>query len=134
MKQKKYWSGAHTKHRMLFHIVWIPKYRKRILEGMIAKRVKELLEECASINGWHINELNVQKDHVHILVRLRPDVSVSKAVQLFKGRSSYEIRKEFPRLKEFSWGVKKSFWGDGFFVETVGQVNEATIKEYIRNQ
>jgi putative transposase len=134
MKQKRYWSGAHTKHRMLYHIVWIPKYRKRVLIGQIATRVEELLRECAEINRWYIDELNIQRDHVHMLVRLRPDVSVSKVVQLFKGRSSYEIRREFPELKEFAWGTTKSFWSDGFFVETVGQVNEAKIREYIRNQ
>jgi putative transposase len=134
IKQKRYWSGAHTKHRMLYHIVWIPKYRKRVLKGAIASRIKELLEECAAINRWYIDELNIQHDHVHMLIRLRPDVSVSKVVQLLKGRSSYEIRKEFSSLKEFSWGTSKSFWCDGFFVETVGQVNESTIKEYIRNQ
>ena len=134
VKQSRYWSGAHTKHRMLYHIVWIPKYRKRVLIGKIANRIQELLEECAEINRWYIDELNIQRDHVHMLVRLRPDTSVSKVVQLFKGRSSYEIRKEFPNLKEFSWGTTKSFWSDGFFVETVGQVDEAVIKKYIRNQ
>ena len=59
---------------------------------------------------------------------------MSKVIQLLKGRSSYEIRKEFPGLKEFLWGTTKSFWCDGFFVETVGQVSERVIREYIRNQ
>ena len=135
MKHKgKYWSGAHTKHRMLYHIVWIPKYRKRVLSGEIAVRIKELLQECADFNRWRIDELNIQRDHVHMLIQFRPDISVSKAVQLIKGKSSYMIRKEFPKLKEFYWGKSDSFWSDGFFVETVGQVNEAKIKEYIKNQ
>ena len=135
MKRSKYWSGAHTKHRMLYHIVWIPKYRKRVLEGKIAIRIKELLEECSDVNGWRIDELNIQRDHVHMLVQLRPSLCVSTVVQLFKGKSSYIIRKEFPKLKEFYWGKPKdSFWSDGFFVETVGQVSEAKIKEYIQNQ
>jgi putative transposase len=130
----KYWTGAHTKHRMLYHIVWIPKYRKRILEGKIAERIRELLAECAEVNRWRIDELNVQRDHVHMLIQLRPDMSVSRVVQMFKGKSSYIIRKEFPKLQEFYWGKSDSFWCDGFFVETVGQVNEAKIKEYIQNQ
>ena len=119
---------------MLYHIVWIPKYRKRVLNGEIAVRIKELLQECADFNRWRIDELNIQRDHVHMLIQLRPDISVSKAVQLIKGKSSYMIRKEFPKLKEFYWGKSDSFWSDGFFVETVGQVNEAKIKEYIKNQ
>ncbi|HML19494.1 MAG TPA: IS200/IS605 family transposase [Candidatus Dependentiae bacterium] len=134
MKQSKYWSGAHTRHKMLYHIVWIPKYRKRVLTGVIAEKIKELLQECADVNRWRIEELTIQRDHVHMLVQLRPDVSVSKVIQLFKGKSSYAIRKEFPDLKEFYWGKSDSFWGDGFFVETVGQVSEEKIKEYIRNQ
>jgi len=134
MKQSKYWSGAHTRHKMLYHIVWIPKYRKRVLTGTIAEKIKDLLQECADVNRWRIEELTIQRDHVHMLVQLRPDVSVSKVIQLFKGKSSYAIRKEFPDLKEFYWGKSDSFWGDGFFVETVGQVSEEKIKEYIRNQ
>lgn len=135
-KENRYWSGAHTKHRMLYHIVWIPKYRKRCLEGNIAKRIEELIVQCAEIYRWEIDELNIQKDHVHMLIQLRPDRSVSEVMQLIKGRSSFFIRKEFPKLEEFAWksGRTESFWADGYFVETVGQVNEEKIKEYIRNQ
>jgi putative transposase len=133
-KQGKYWKSAHTKHRMIFHIVWIPKYRKRVLEGEVAKRIEELIRECVEVNGWEVKELNVQKDHVHLLVQLKPNVTVSKAVQLFKGKSSYIIRKEYPYLKEFTWCGSKSFWADGYFVDTVGQVTEEIIKDYIRNQ
>lgn len=127
-----YWIGSQTKHRMLYHIVWIPKYRKRILKGTIAKRLEELLKECALVNRWELHELNVQVDHIHMLIQLRPDISVSRVVQLFKGKSSRLIRKEYPDLEEFYWG--DSFWGDGFFVETVGQVNLDKIREYIQNQ
>ncbi len=127
-----YWTGAHTKHRHMYHIVWIPKYRKRILKGPIAKRIEELLRECADINRWKIHELSIQADHVHMLVQLRPNVSVSRAVQLFKGGSSKVIREEFPDLREFLWG--DSFWADGYFSETIGQVNVSVIREYINNQ
>lgn len=116
----------------MYHLVWIPKYRKRILKGKVAERVAELLYDCADMERWKIEELNVQEDHVHVLVRMRPEVSVSRMVQLFKGRSSKVIREEFPNLKEFLWG--KSFWADGYFAETSGQVNEQQIREYIRNQ
>ena len=119
---------------MLFHIVWIPKYRKRVLEGAVAERIRELLIECAEVNDWKVEELNVQKDHVHLLIRLRPIDSVSDAVWRMKGKSSCLIRREFPKLAEFRWGRADSFWADGYFVETVGQVNEARIREYIVNQ
>ena len=128
----KYWAGAHTKHKVMYHIVWIPKYRKRVLKGKIALRLEELIQECSDVNRWRVSEINIKPDHIHILIRLRPDISVSKAVQLLKGRSSKIIRKEFPSLKEFYWG--DNFWSEGFFVETVGQVSEDAIKQYIKNQ
>lgn len=128
----KYWTGAHTKHKLMVHITWIPKYRKRVLNGAIAKRIEELLKECAEVNNWRIDELNVQPDHIHMLIQLVPSISISKMVQLFKGKSSRIIRKEFPSLEEFYWG--DSFWGDGFFAETQGELNLEKMREYIRNQ
>jgi len=94
--------------------------------------LRELIQECSDVNRWQVSEINVMPDHVHILIRLRPDISVSKAVQLLKGRSSKVIRKEFLFLKEFYWGA--NFWLKGFFVETVGQLSEEAIKKYIKNQ
>lgn len=116
----------------MYHLIWIPKYRKRVLKGKIASRLEELIYECADMNRWKIEELSIQADHVHVFVQMRPEVSVSKMVQLFKGMSSKIIREEFPELKEFLWG--KSFWADGYFAETSDQVNESQIREYIRNQ
>ncbi len=128
----KYSSGAHTTHRLTYHLVWVPKYRKRVLRGELVGRLYELLKQCAEVNDWDIQELNIQVDHVHMLVQLKPDKSVAMAVQLFKGGSSKKIREEFPELEEFLWG--DSFWADGYFAESVGQVTIARIKDYIKNQ
>ena len=84
---KKYWHGAHTKHRNMYHLVWLPKYRKKVLQGAVKDRLDELLRECAEVNNWAIQELNIQLEHVHMVIQLPPSVSVSKAVQLFKGAS-----------------------------------------------
>jgi putative transposase len=127
-----YWQGAHTKHRLMVHIVWLPKYRKRILKGALAARLKELIQECADVNRWQVDELNVQPDHVHLIIQFKPDIAISKMVQLMKGKSSKVIRQEFPELREFYWG--DSFWADGFFAETVGTCNVETIKNYVKNQ
>ena len=128
----EYWTGAHTKFRLMYHIIWIPKYRKRVLVGRIKERLQELLNQCAEVNRWKIEELNIQSDHIHMLVQLRTNVSVSRAVQLFKGGSSKIIREEFPELEEFLWG--DSFWADGYFAETFGKLNEERIREYVKNQ
>ena len=82
-----YQTGAHTTHRLRYDLVWVPKYRKRVLEGVIAVRVGELLRQACEINGWDLHELNVQADHVHLLIQMPPKVSVSKAVNLLKGGS-----------------------------------------------
>ena len=128
----QYWTGAHTRHRLKYHLVWIPKYRKRVLRGKISKRIKVLFYECAGVHNWYIEELSVRLDHIHMLVQVTPDISVAKIVQYFKGGSSRVIRKEFPELEEFLWG--DSFWADGYFAETVGVAQEDMIKRYIREQ
>jgi len=127
-----YWTGSHTKHKLKYHLVWIPKYRKRILKGALVPRIEGLLYECSEFNGWKIEELEILDDHVHMLIQLKPSISVSKVVQFFKGGSSKVLRKEFPHLKEFLWG--DSFWADGYFAESIGRLNEAEIGKYIKNQ
>ncbi len=131
-KKRKYWVGAHTRHRLLYHLVWIPKYRKRVLRGKIAIRLKELLMQCVEVNRWEIEELGIQEDHVHVLIQLKPNISVSKVVQYLKGGSSRVIRAEYPELEEFLWG--DSFWADGYFAESVGAVHEDAVRHYIQNQ
>lgn len=128
----KYHSGAHTTHRLIYHIVWIPKYRKRVLRGPLAGRLYELLRQCAEVNEWSIEEINVQVDHIHLLVQLPPREAVAHAVRLMKGGTSKMICAEFPELEEFLWG--DSLWADGYFAESVGRVSKSRIRAYIQNQ
>jgi putative transposase len=130
--KKKYWHGAHTTHRHMYHIVWLPKYRKKVLEGEVKRRVEEILKEVAVMNGWEIQELNIQVEHVHLMMQIPPSISVSTAVQFLKGKSSKVVREEFPEIKKYLWG--KSFWADGYFSVTVGEVSEEKIRAYIKNQ
>ena len=128
----RYATGAHTKHRLQYHLVWIPKYRKRVLRGKIAIRLKKLLyEACRMNNGW-ISEVAIHEDHLHLLVQVPPKDSVAEVMQIFKGGTSRVLRKEYPELEEFLWG--ESFWADGHSAETVGQINEEIVKKYIRDQ
>lgn len=126
----KYWSGAHTKHRLMYHLVWVPKYRKRVLKGAIALRLQHLFYEAALINRWWIEELKILSNHVHMLIQIKPSEPVADVVQALKGGTSRLIRKEFPELDEFLWG--ESFWADGYFAETIGAQDYATVKNYIR--
>lgn len=110
----------------------MPKYRKRVLQGEIVRRLQELFYECAEMNQWFIHEMEVMPDHVHVLLQLPAKTPISMAVMYFKGGSSRMIRKEFPELEEFLWG--DSFWQDGFFAETAGKKTEEVLRNYIKSQ
>ena len=127
-----YWSGAHTLHRLRVHLVWIPKYRLRVLQGPIAVRLDQLLRQAAQVNRWQVHELAIQPDHIHLLLQIPPTESISRVVHRLKGGTSRVLRLEFGELEEFLWG--KSFWADGYFVETVGTVEESRVRAYIREQ
>ena len=126
----RYVTGAHTKHRLQYHLVWIPKYRKRVMRGKIASRLRQLLYEACRVNMWWTSEMSIQEDHIHLVVQIPPQYSVAEVVQIFKGGTSRMLRKEYPELEEFLWG--DSFWADGYFAETVGQVDEEVVRKYIR--
>ena len=128
----RYQTGSHTRHRLQYHLVWIPKYRRRVLRGKMAIRLKQLLNEGCRINRWWISELSIQEDHVHLIIQTNPRDSVAEVVQRLKGGTSRVIRKEYPELEEFLWG--DSFWADGDFAETVGNVDEEVVRRYIREQ
>ena len=127
-----YQTGSHTKHRLQYHLVWIPKYRRRVLRGEVVIRLRKLLYEACRMNKWGISELSIEEDHVHIIIQTKPSDSVAEVVQRLKGGTSRVIRKEYPELEEFLWG--DSFWGDGYFAETAGNLDLAMIKKYIQDQ
>jgi putative transposase len=129
----KYKVGAHTKHRLLYHFTFIPKYRKQVIRGKLKARIIELFTECCETNDWTIHQLEILSEHVHLLVQLNPADSPSRVMQFLKGGSSIVLRKEFAaEIRAFLWG--DSFWADGFFVETIGQKNEEAIRAYLNSQ
>ena len=129
---KKYGSGAHTKHRLRYHVVWIPKRRKNILRKDISTRITEILYEGCKLNKWWIEELAIKTDHVHMLIQIKPRESLSSVMHKIKGVSSRLLKQEYPDLDEFLWG--DSFWCDGYFAVTVGEIEEGVVKRYISSQ
>ena len=115
-----------------YHFVWIPKYRKRVLTGVVATRLTQLIQEFAAVNDFEIIELNIQPDHVHLLISAKPRYSPAEIMRLLKGGTSKKIREEYTELEEFLWG--DSFWADGYFVSTHSSVTEQIIREYITKQ
>ena len=115
-----------------YHIVWIPKYRRRVLKGELQEFVGKRLFEVQKYHpGVEIEKYSIQDDHVHLVSVIPPKYSVSSMVGKIKANTSREIRKEFPWLKKVYWGSE--FWSPGFFSSTVG-INEEIIKRYVEFQ
>jgi putative transposase len=128
----EYQHGSHTVHDIKYHLVWLTKYRYKVLVGPIAARLRALLIQGCEARGMTIIEGSVGKDHVHMLISCPTSLAPSKIVQYLKGRSSRLIQDEFPELKKRYWG--QHLWARGYFCATVGSVTKETIQNYIANQ
>src|SRR3970282_2983405 len=124
--------SAHGAYHHQYHIVWIPKYRRKVLKGELKEFVGKRLCE---VQKYHpeveIEKFSIQDDHVHLVSVIPPKYSVSSMVGKIKANTSREIRKEFPWIKKVYWGSE--FWSAGFFSSTVG-INEEIIKRYVEFQ
>ena len=123
-------SNANITFQCAFHVVWCPKYRRRVLEGRIEARLKELIGEVVADKGAWLVEMEVMPDHVHLLVEVDPQFGVHRLVKAIKGRSSRVLRQEFPHLKS----RLPTLWTNSYFVATVGGAPPAAIKRYVENQ
>lgn len=131
-KMSKYKKLSHVIYKCDYHIVWVPKYRYRILRGQIKELVKRDIKMLCEWKGGEVLELNVQIDHVHLVVSIPPKVSVSQLTGILKGKLAIKLFKSYPLLKERPyWG--NHFWARGYFVSTVG-IDEEVIKRYVKYQ
>ena len=124
-----YQNSSHVKYDIKYHIVWITKYRYKILDTDIGQRLKLLLIQTCQSRGITIVSGHVAKDHVHMLVSCPPSLSPAKIVQYLKGRSSRLLQDEYPQLRKRYWG--QHLWARGYFCASAGTVTDEMIKEYI---
>lgn len=123
---------THVLWHCQYHIVWVPKYRFRVLKGPIAQEVFNCVQVYSSRLGWQVVELNVQVDHVHLLVKVPPKVSISNLMGTVKGKCALRVFTRFPYLKQKPyWG--NHFWAKGYCVDTVG-VDADMIRKYVKYQ
>lgn len=123
---------AHSIWHCAYHIIWTPKYRYRILNGKIKIEVENCIRGFASQKGCIVEELNVQEDHVHLLILVPPKISISTIVGILKGRTAIRVFQKFPKLKQkLYWG--NHFWSKGYCVDTIG-LNEEMIRKYVKYQ
>ena len=126
-------SGAHSIFQCVYHIEWCPKYRFNVLGKESHKEDMEaILKKIAQEKDMQIEELAVMPDHVHVVVHVAPSISLAKATQLLKGKSSYEFFRMHPNMRLRY--RKGHFWSKGKFYRSVGSVDLETTKEYVRNQ
>ena len=117
-----YRKTSHSVYDLKYHIVWITKYRKPVLKGEVAIRVRELVRQtCATLDVYIVSG-HVSQDHVHLLVSLPPNLSVSDFVQRVKGRSSRRMMDEFNELRRQFWG--RHLWARGYFAASTGNVTD----------
>ena len=129
---QNYRKTSHTTYDCKYHIVWITKYRKKVLVGVVAERVRELIRGICKEHEVEIMKGHVSKDHIHLFVSVPPHLAISKLVQYLKGKSSYKLLSENKSLSKLFWG--RHLWGRGYFVATSGNITDEVIMEYIKNQ
>jgi putative transposase len=126
----KYKSNNNVVYSCKYHIIWCPKYRRKVLVGEVEKRLKQLIQQIELELSVELIEMQTDQDHIHVLVEVDPQFGVNKFVRILKGRTSRLLRNEFPHLKS----CLPTLWTNSYFVSTVGGAPLAVIKQYIENQ
>jgi putative transposase len=124
--------SGHGAYHHQYHVVWIPKYRKKILKDSLKEFVEKRLFDIQEFHpDIEIEKYSIQKDHIHLVIAIPPQYSVSTIVGKIKANTSREIRRHFEWIKKIYW--RNEFWSPGFFSSTVG-INEDVIKRYVEFQ
>ena len=125
-----YKSNRNIVYSCKYHVVWCPKYRRKVLVNGVDNRLKELITQICQEIQVEIIEMEIMPDHVHLLVEVDPQFGIHKAIKLIKGRTSRILRQEFPYLKT----KLPTLWTNSYFVSTVGGAPLSVIKQYVENQ
>ena len=126
-----YSRGSHTVYHHRYHIVWITKYRYKVLEGALRERIREIIRQVCGELSVKIVSGVLSKEHVHLFVEIPPHIAVSDFVRRVKGRSSHRVQMEYPELRKRYWG--RHFWGRGYFCTTSGNLTDDVILQYLRD-
>lgn len=126
----EYRSNNNVVYSCKYHVVWCPKYRRKVLVDGVDERFKQIAREVAGEMGFEIMEMEAMPDHVHMLLEVDPQLGIHRAVKRIKGRTSRDLRQEFPWLRR----RLPSLWTNSYFVSTVGGAPLSAVKQYIENQ
>ena len=124
-----YQHEHHAVHLVVYHLIWCPKRRRKLLNGPIHDRLAAIIHEVAEEHQWQVIRLAIQPDHVHLFLRPNPYTLPTDIPRLLKGRSSRLLREEFPVLQKMP-----SLWTRSYFISTAGNVSQEIIQQYIEAQ
>ena len=125
------YSISHTMWKCQYHIVFIPKYRRKVMYGKLKEDLRDIIIKLCQYKKVKIIQGALSKDHVHLSVEIPPNISISEFMGYLKGRSAIMIFDRYPQYRD-KWDRK--FWATGYHVTTVGDVSEETIRQYISEQ
>ena len=126
-------KNTHHVYRLMYHFVWIPKYRHKVFVEPQRETMKAIIQKVGYDYGIDIVELEIPEDHIHMVVRSEPKQSPSKIMQVIKSISAREFFRMFPGIKKkLFWGGR--LWTQSYFVESIGNAGEKTIRKYVQNQ
>ena len=134
MIEKEYASKNHSKFLLKYHIIFVCKYRQKILIGNIATCVKNILIDIANKSDFRIEVIETDKDHVHLLVNSAPKVSPLQIVRRLKQESTKRLWLLYPEILRKWFYRERTLWTDGYFVSSIGNVSKETVRRYIENQ
>lgn len=131
MKSKDRWVNSTTSvYNLGYHIIWCPKYRRKVLVGDVENRLKEIIYKKCDELDCQVCELNIMPDHVHLFVKTKPIIAPHFLIQQIKGLSSRLLRGEFKHLKS----KLPNMWTRSYYIESVGHISQETIEKYIQEQ
>lgn len=124
-----YHRDEHKVHLIVYHLIWCPKRRRKILQGRLAKDCETIIREKSEIKGWEVLELAIQPDHIHLFIRVFPSNSAAYVIKEMKGATAHHLNKNYPELSKMP-----SVWTRSYFASTAGNVSQETISRYIEAQ
>lgn len=130
----KWKSKNRHKYLLQYHLIFVCKYRKKLLSNKISDDIKQLSYDICNKHNVIIKHMETDKDHIHYMIETEPTISISRVINLMKSYTTFHIWKSHGNYLSKHFWKERTFWTDGYFVCSIGNVSEKTLKKYIENQ
>lgn len=128
-------TNAHSKYLLQYHLIFVCKYRKKLLSANnISSDIKKLSKAICNKHNVIIHYMETDKDHIHYMIETTPNINLASLVKTMKSYTTYHIWLKYSAYLSKRFWKERTFWSDGYFISSIGNVSEATLKEYIENQ